>query len=105
MRLWLAALALHMACLPAGFAFSRSKRESGAAVFTESGCSHCHSIRSVGGHKGPDLSSVGRRLNEADMRRRIVEGSKVMPPFGEELQKKDLADLLAYLHSCREKTK
>jgi hypothetical protein len=37
------------------------------------------------------------------MRRQIIEGSKVMPPFGEDLQGTDLKDLLAYLHSCRDK--
>ncbi len=26
-----------------------------------------------------------------------------MPPFGEDLQGTDLKDLLAYLHSCRDK--
>ena len=66
---------------------------------------HCHSIRNEGGHKGPDLSGVGRRLKKDQMRRQIVAGSKLMPPFGDELQEADLADLLAYLQSCRDKKK
>jgi mono/diheme cytochrome c family protein len=90
---------------PAGFASSRSQREHGASVFAASGCMHCHSIRNAGGHKGPDLSGVGRRLKKDQMRRQIVEGSKVMPPFGEDIQGADLADLLSYLHSCRDKKK
>jgi mono/diheme cytochrome c family protein len=39
------------------------------------------------------------------MRLQIINGSKLMPPFGEDLQDSDIADLLSYLHSCREKEK
>jgi mono/diheme cytochrome c family protein len=39
------------------------------------------------------------------MRRQITEGSKRMPPFGDTLQEKELADLISYLRSCRDKTK
>jgi mono/diheme cytochrome c family protein len=90
---------------PTCFASSRSQQEHGAAVFAASGCAHCHSIRNEGGHKGPDLSGVGRRLKTDQMRRQIVDGSKVMPPFGEDIQGADLADLLSYLRSCRDKKK
>ena len=90
---------------PMGFASSRGQREHGASVFAASGCMHCHSIRNEGGHKGPDLSGVGWRLKKDQMRRQIVNGSKLMPPFGDDLQDADLADLLAYLHSCRDKKK
>jgi hypothetical protein len=44
-------------------------------------------------------------LKEAQMRRQIVEGSKVMPPFGDVLESTDLTDLIAYLRSCRDKKK
>jgi mono/diheme cytochrome c family protein len=37
------------------------------------------------------------------MRKQIVEGSKQMPPFGDDLQEIELADLIAYLHSCRDR--
>ncbi len=84
-------------------ASSRSQRAHGAAVFEESGCQHCHSIHNAGGHKGPDLSGVGRRKSKAAMRRQIVYGSKVMPAFGDDLEPGELNDLIAYLRSCREK--
>ncbi len=84
-------------------ASSRGQRAHGAAVFSESGCQHCHSIGNVGGHKGPDLSGVGRRKSKAALRQQIVYGSKVMPAFGDDLEPKDLRDLVAYLHSCRQK--
>jgi mono/diheme cytochrome c family protein len=103
MRLWCTALLLLLASSSAGFAFSRSQRLRGASVFAESGCMHCHTIRMNGGHKGPDLSGVGRRLTTAQMRQQILEGSKVMPSFRDELQDSELEDLLAYLRSCRDK--
>jgi mono/diheme cytochrome c family protein len=84
-------------------ASSRSERTHGAAVFSESGCQHCHSIGGVGGHKGPDLSGVGRRKSKAEMRQQIVYGSKVMPAFGDDLEPSELKDLIAYLKSCRQK--
>lgn len=37
------------------------------------------------------------------MRKQIVYGSKVMPPFGDVLEPDELNDLIAYLRSCREK--
>jgi mono/diheme cytochrome c family protein len=90
---------------PAGLASSRDQQEHGASVFAQSGCTYCHSIRKVGGTKGPDLSGVGRRLKVDQMRQQIVEGSKIMPSFKDVLNDSDLADLLAYLHSCRDKKK
>lgn len=105
MRVGLLVLVMLMVCSSAGFASSRGQRAHGASVFAASGCSHCHSIRNAGGHKGPDLSGVGRRLKKGQMRGQIVDGSKQMPPFRDELQETELADLIAYLRSCRDKQK
>jgi mono/diheme cytochrome c family protein len=105
MKKWFAIFFVFLACLPAGLASSRSQREHGAAIFAESGCTHCHTIRNAGGHKGPDLSGVGRRLKKDQMQHQIVNGSKLMPPFGDDLQAADLNALLAYLRSCRDKKK
>lgn len=84
---------------------SHGQRNHGAALFAESGCQHCHSIRNVGGHKGPDLSGVGRRKSEAAIREQIIHGSKVMPEFGDVLKPEEINDLIAYLRSCRDKPK
>lgn len=105
MKLWLSWLAVLLLFSSPGLASSRSQRAHGASVFAASGCTHCHSIRNAGGHKGPDLSGVGRRLNKEQMRRQILEGSKLMPPFVDDLQETELKDLLAYLHSCRDRKK
>jgi ubiquinol-cytochrome c reductase cytochrome b subunit len=94
-----------MVCSSECFASARSQRARGASVFATNGCSHCHTIRNAGGHKGPDLSDVGRRLNKDQMRRQITEGSRLMPTFGDTLQETELADLISYLRSCRDKQK
>jgi mono/diheme cytochrome c family protein len=44
-------------------------------------------------------------LKEAQMRRQIVQGSNVMPAFGDILNESELADLLSYLRACRDKKK
>jgi mono/diheme cytochrome c family protein len=85
------------------FASSRSQRTHGAQVFTNTGCQVCHSIRGVGGHKGPDLSGVGRRKSKAEVQKQIVYGDKFMPAFGDDLGPGDLKDLITYLKSCRQK--
>ncbi len=85
------------------YASSRSQRTHGAAVFAASGCQHCHTIRNVGGTRGPNLSGVGRRKNQDALRAQIVNGSKVMPAFGNILEPSEIDDLIAYLHSCRDK--
>jgi len=87
------------------FASSKSHREHGAQVYAANGCQHCHTIASVGGHKGPDLSSVGRTAKKTAIRKQIVNGSKIMPAFGEMLPTADVDDLVAYLRSCKAKVK
>lgn len=96
---------LIVACSSFAVASSGNQRTRGAAVFQTTGCQHCHTIHSVGGHKGPDLSGVGRRKSNAELRQQILKGSNVMPAFGEVLAPDELNDLIAYLHSCRDKSK
>jgi mono/diheme cytochrome c family protein len=103
MRLFTAAaIALLAFSLPL-FGSSRTQREHGAQVYADSGCQHCHTLHAVGGHKGPDLSSVGRTKSKTEIRNQIVYGSKVMPEFGDILEQAELNDLVAYLRSCRDK--
>jgi mono/diheme cytochrome c family protein len=90
---------------PSSAAVSNDPRIRGAQAFAESGCPQCHTIRHSGGTKGPDLSGVGRRLTEEQIRNQIVNGGKQMPPFGGVLQLTEADDLVAYLHSLRDKEK
>jgi mono/diheme cytochrome c family protein len=98
---FIASSILTFSCL--AFASSRSQKAHGAQVFANTGCQHCHSIRNVGGHRGPDLSGVGRRKSKAELQQQIVYGDKVMPAFGDDLEPGDLKDLITYLKSCRQK--
>jgi mono/diheme cytochrome c family protein len=84
-------------------ASSRDKRERGAAIYQANGCQHCHMMGNVGGHRGPNLSDVGKRTSKSAMRKQIVYGSKLMPAFGDVLASGEIKDLIYYLHSCREK--
>ena len=103
MKPWQTIAVFALAFSSIALASSRTQRSHGAAIFAESGCQHCHTIGGVGGHKGPDLSGVGRRRSKSAMRQQIVYGSKVMPAFGDDLEPDELRDLIAYLRSCREK--
>jgi mono/diheme cytochrome c family protein len=105
MRLWLPAVCILLWFGSFALGASRSQRERGAAIFAASGCLHCHTIRNVGGHKGPNLSGVGRTLTEAQIREQILRGGKEMPPFAEDIEPAEITDLVAYLRSCREKPK
>ncbi len=107
MNLPRSALFLALILAPSLFAHAASskQRARGAQVFADNGCAHCHAIRKKGGDKGPDLSGVGRRLNEDQIRTQILKGGQTMPPFAEVLQKSETEDLIAYLRSLRDKQK
>jgi mono/diheme cytochrome c family protein len=105
MRLWLPAVCLCLAAGSNAFGSSQNQREHGAELFVASGCRHCHTIRNVGGHKGPDLSGVGRALSKDKIRAQILNGGDQMPPFTDDLETAEVNDLVAYLRSCREKPK
>jgi mono/diheme cytochrome c family protein len=105
MRNWFPATVVLLVCALPALGSSRGQRAHGAALFACSGCQHCHTIHNVGGHRGPDLSGVGRRKSKAAIRQQIVYGSKVMPAFGEVLEPGELNDLIAYLRSCQDKSK
>ena len=73
----------------------------GAQTFSESGCPQCHTIRHNGGTKGPDLSAVGSRLKEDQIRAQITKGGKQMPAFGNVLDPSEIDELVAYLSSLK----
>jgi mono/diheme cytochrome c family protein len=100
---WPVVLSLLVASSLPLLAFSKVQRTRGAALFASSGCQHCHTIGSIGGHRGPNLSNIGRTAKRAAIRNQIVNGSNVMPAFGDVLKSDEIEDLIVYLHSCREK--
>jgi len=82
-----------------------SPRARGEQAFTENGCPQCHIVHQHGGTKGPDLSAVGSRLSDEQIRSQILKGGKQMPAFGGILQAAEADDLVAYLHSLRDTDK
>ena len=105
MRLFPAAATVLLVFSSPLYSSSKTQRAHGAQVYADTGCQHCHTIRAVGGHKGPDLSSVGRTKSKTEIRNQIVYGSKVMPEFGDILEPAERNDLIAYLRSGRDKTR
>src|SRR5882757_6869315 len=106
MNLLRPALLLSLAAISvftASAAPSGGQHTRGATLFSDTGCLHCHTIRNKGGTKGPNLSGVGRRLNEDQIRSQILDGGRQMPSFADILQKSETDDLVAYLRSCRDK--
>lgn len=98
-KVWLLSFLAVAACP----AFASSRTQRGAELFNASGCRHCHSIGHVGGKKGPDLSNIGRTAKKAAIRKQILKGGNGMPAFEQILQPPEIKDLVAYLHSCRQK--
>jgi mono/diheme cytochrome c family protein len=93
------------AAAPSSSVVSNDPRIRGAQAFAENGCPQCHTIRHSGGTKGPDLSGVGRRLSEEQIRTQILNGGKQMPSFADVLQLTEADDLVAYLHALRDREK
>ncbi|SIO61576.1 conserved hypothetical protein, HNE_0200 family [Singulisphaera sp. GP187] len=53
--------------------------EAGRKAFRDTGCIQCHRFEGEGGSVGPDLTGVGRRLNNHDLLESILLPSKVIP--------------------------
>lgn len=76
----------------------------GARAFKVSGCAQCHMINGVGGHKGPDLSGIGRRGKKDYIEMQIVKGGDAMPAFGDALPTAEIKALVEYLHKQKTNT-
>ena len=64
-------------------------------------CRNCHAIGDEGGHRGPDLSDVGTRMNEPELVRQVIQGGGNMPAYGNTLTPQEVKALVAYLVSLR----
>ncbi len=72
---------------------------TGAQLFQAHGCIACHTIGGVGGDRGPNLSTVGRRLSSDQMTWRILNGGHNMPAFAKTLSPDQLSALVAFLQT------
>ena len=82
-------------------AASRKDQQTGDALFHRKGCVRCHGADAAGTAKGPDLRTIGKRWNKAQIERQIVEGGYEMPPFQDALQQDEVKSLVAYLSTQR----
>jgi mono/diheme cytochrome c family protein len=100
-----AALPAGLAAVPAVEASAIRGRKAGAVLFHEKGCEHCHGVNGVGTDRGPDLSTVGKRLSKPQIEHQIEHGGEGMPAYGAVLQPDEIDDLVAFLHSKKKASK
>jgi mono/diheme cytochrome c family protein len=102
-----AALARSLAQPPAPIVhtYASDNKKSGALLFHEKGCEHCHGVDGLGGDLGPNLSTVGKRLDKQRIEHQIREGGRAMPAFGDVLQPNEIKDLVDFLHAKRKAPK
>jgi ubiquinol-cytochrome c reductase cytochrome b subunit len=78
-----------------------AEQQLGAQNFGAYACTACHMINSVGGTRGPDLTTVGNRLSVSQLTWRINTGGGGMPAYGSILSPKDLNSIVAFLETQR----
>jgi mono/diheme cytochrome c family protein len=91
--------------VPIVHAYANDDKKSGATLFHEKGCEHCHGVDGRGGELGPDLSTVGKRLNKQKIELQIRNGGGAMPAFGDVLQPDEIKALVDYLRAKRKAPK
>lgn len=68
-------------------------------------CAMCHVVKGKGGAIGPNLTKVGARMNEAQLRLKVVNPKKTNPassmPSFQTLPKAELDAVVAYLKNLR----
>jgi mono/diheme cytochrome c family protein len=102
-RLQAQALLAYLKRLRAGSRPPSTTGEDRLAAVTFAGtCVDCHKIAGDGGDTGPDLSEVGRRRDQASIRRFVTDPTAefpdtVMPAYGEMLTAQQIDALAQYL--------
>lgn len=80
---------------------------AGETVFKDAKCGMCHSADSTAKKMGPGLKGLfqhkklanGEAVTDENVRTIITKGAKGMPPMGAKLSKKQIDDLMTYLHT------
>ncbi|MCA9233954.1 MAG: cytochrome b N-terminal domain-containing protein [Planctomycetales bacterium] len=69
----------------------------GAQLVHAKGCLYCHAIEGFGGHRGPDLSNIGRQLTREDLIIRINNGGYNMPSYAASVNSEQLTQIVDFL--------
>ena len=76
----------------------------GALMFQNKDCRNCHALDGVGGRRGPDLTTVGARLNQGQLIDQISNGTPGggnMPAYGKQVTPAEMTVLVEFLTSLR----
>lgn len=75
--------------------------KSGAALFSDKGCTYCHGSVGQGAKKGPALISIWKDKTWTDekLTGQILNGGQKMPPFQDSLTDDEVKDLVAWLRA------
>ena len=74
---------------------------TGAQLFQQKGCHTCHTLAGTGGDKGPNLTYVADRLNQAQLITRVLNGGHNMPAFGGTLTDTEVQQLVSFLQTLK----
>jgi ubiquinol-cytochrome c reductase cytochrome b subunit len=75
----------------------------GSRVFYENGCQFCHNAGGQGGQRGPNLTHITSRLNDADIAARILAAPEGMPSYAGKLDATQIDQIVAFLHQVDDK--
>lgn len=86
------------------YAAVASAETAGEKVFNQK-CAMCHKVNGRGGTIGPDLSKVGGRMSEAQLKEKLTNPKKSNPgtsmPAFATLPKGEMGALLAYMKGLK----
>jgi ubiquinol-cytochrome c reductase cytochrome b subunit len=79
-------------------------RLQGALVFQYKDCRNCHALDGSGGRRGPDLTTVGKRLTRDQLIDQVSNGTPGggnMPAYGKQMSPAEMTALIAFLEGLR----
>jgi ubiquinol-cytochrome c reductase cytochrome b subunit len=72
----------------------------GATAFQNKNCRNCHALEGVGGHRGPDLTTIGGRMTRDQLIDQISNGTAGggnMPAYGKQVSPAEMSALVEFL--------
>lgn len=75
----------------------RGPLAEGAKLMHIKGCLYCHDIGGYGGHRGPELTEIGKLLTRDDIIIRINNGGHNMPAFASSMSSVELNLIVGFL--------